>query len=100
MHHVFNGSRSRLPDKNDSSAAMCTVALDPLGKLRCAACPVTSDPASLQGGFWAATHPAVPCGPWSSTIKKRLAGMRVQLDTHGPNTRAHVFNVPHVRVIM
>jgi hypothetical protein len=41
-----------------------------------------------------------PCGPRVSSRKKSLADMSVQLETHVPNTRAHVSKVPHVRAIM
>jgi hypothetical protein len=47
--HVSRGSRSHLPDRKGSGAAMCIVALDLLVGLRCAMCPVTPDPASLIG---------------------------------------------------
>jgi hypothetical protein len=50
--HVPSGSGSRLPDRKDSSATMCTV--DPYPApykrwLRCTTCPTTSDPTSLEG---------------------------------------------------
>jgi hypothetical protein len=63
-------------------------------------CPAASNPASLQGGLWAATHPVVPCGPQASNIKKILAGLPVQIGSYVPNSRVHVSMAPDVRAIM
>jgi hypothetical protein len=64
---------------------MCTVALDPLGGLRCAICTMAPDPTSLLGGLQAAMCPVIPCGLQASSIKKSLAGLPVQLDPHVSN---------------
>jgi hypothetical protein len=100
VHHVSDASRSCLTYKKGSDAATCTMAPNLLGGLRCTACPVALDPASLQGGLQAATCPAVPCGPRASNIKKNLAGLPVQLGSHVLNARTHVFKALDVRVIM
>jgi hypothetical protein len=47
VHHVSNGFRSCLPYKKGSDAATCTMAPNLLGGLRCIACPMAPDPASL-----------------------------------------------------
>jgi hypothetical protein len=39
-------------------------------------------------------YPAVPCGPWASSIKKSLAVLPVQLGTHVSNARAQVSKAP------
>jgi hypothetical protein len=88
--HMSSGFGSYLPDKKGSGATTCTVALDPLGRLRCTACPMALDPASLQGGLRATTRPTVPCGPRASNIKKRLVCLPVQLGSHVPNA-THMF---------
>jgi hypothetical protein len=98
--HVSSGSGPRLPDRKGFDAATCIVAPDPLGGLRCTACPTDPNPASLLGGLRVATHPTVPCGPHASDIKKSLAGHLVQLGSHVPNARVHVSKAPDVRVIM
>jgi hypothetical protein len=76
------------------------MAPDLLRGLRCATCPTAPNPASLVVGLRATTHNAVPCESWASNIKKRLTGLPVQLGSHVPNTRAHIFNASDVRVIM
>jgi hypothetical protein len=76
--HVSSSSRSHLPDRKGSDAAMCTMTPDPLGGLRCTMCPVAPDLASLQGGLRATTCPAVLCGLQASSIKKSLAGLPLQ----------------------
>jgi hypothetical protein len=100
MHHTSSGSGSCLIDKKGSDAATCIVALDPLGGLRCAVYPMALDPASLRGGLRAATRPTIPCGRRVSNIKKSLAGLSMQPDSHVPNARAHVCKAPDVRVLM
>jgi hypothetical protein len=74
---VSSGSRTRLPNRKGSDVTTCTMDLDPLGGLQCAACPVAPDPASLWGGLWAATRPTTLCGLWDSSINKSLVGMPV-----------------------
>jgi hypothetical protein len=76
---VSSGSETRLSDENGSDATTCTVALDILRGLRSATCHMTPDPASLLGGLWAATRHAVLCGPYASSIKKRLACLPMEL---------------------
>jgi hypothetical protein len=98
--HVSRGSRTRFPDEKGSGATTCTVAPDPLGGLRCATCPVAPHPASLPGGLRAATCPIVSCGLWVTSIKKRLAGLTVQLGPHVPNARTYVSKTPDVRAIL
>jgi hypothetical protein len=44
--------------------------------------------------------PATPCEPGGSNIKKRLAGLPVQLGTHVPNVHMHVFKASDIRAIM
>jgi hypothetical protein len=39
-------------------------------------------------------------GPRTSSIKKSLAGLPVQLGMHIPNARTYVSNAPDIRVIM
>jgi hypothetical protein len=39
------------PEKESSGTTKCTMALDPLGGLRCTTCHVALDPASLWGGL-------------------------------------------------
>jgi hypothetical protein len=100
VHHMSGGSGSYLPDKKVSGTAMCTVALDPLGGLRCVTCPAVSDPASLQRGPQDATRPTVPSGPRASNIKKSLASLSMQSGSYVLNVRAHVSKAPNIRVIM
>jgi hypothetical protein len=82
---VYNSFRARLPDREGSDAATCTVVLNP---------------ASLSGGLQAVTRPAVPCASRASSMKKSLAGLSVQQGTPVSNARAHVSKAPDVRAIM
>jgi hypothetical protein len=93
------------PPTRDGSGAPCVLQLHILppwrGGLRSATCPMAPDPASLPGGF--RCRHRMPCGfLWTtdSSIKKRLAGLPVQLGTHVPNARASVSNASDVRAIM
>jgi hypothetical protein len=45
-------------------------------------------------GSAAATCPTAPCGPRTSSIKKSLSVLPVQLGTHVPNARPQVSNAP------
>jgi hypothetical protein len=51
-------------------------------------------------GFGVATYTVAPYGLWALSIKKSLAGMLVQVGTHVPNARAHVFKTSDIRAIM
>jgi hypothetical protein len=75
--HVSSGSRARIPYREGSGVGMYTVALDPLGGLRSVTCLKAPDPASLLGGLWATTRPAVPCGSRAKRIKKSLVDLPV-----------------------
>jgi hypothetical protein len=79
---------------------MYTMAPDPLGGLRCAACPVASDPASQLGGLWDTMCHAVPGGSRATSIKKSLADLPVQLGLRVLNERAQASKVPDIRVSM
>jgi hypothetical protein len=97
---VSSGSGTRISNEKGSGAAMCTVALDPLGGFRSATCPTALNPASLLGGLRATTRPVVPCGTRASSIKKSLADLPVQLGQHVHNTHALIFKAPDIRAIM
>jgi hypothetical protein len=97
---MSSGSRTRLPAKVGSGAAMCPEAPDSLGRLQSTTYLVAPDPTSQRGGFQAATCPAVPCGPWASSMKKSLVGLLVHKVSPVPNTRRHVSKEPDVRAIM
>jgi hypothetical protein len=92
--HVTSGSETRLSTKVGSNTTTCTMALDPLRGLRCATCLIDPDPPSLLGGLRAVLCPTVSCEPRASRIKKRLAGLPMQLDPHAPNARARVSKAP------
>jgi hypothetical protein len=98
--HVSNGSKTHLPDRKSSDAAMCTVAPEPLGGLRCTACPAAPNPASLLGGLCAATRLAVHYGSWASNIKKSLTGLPMQQGSQILNARSHISKAPNVKAIM
>jgi hypothetical protein len=51
-------------------------------------------------GSGAAMCPTGPYEPRVLSIKKILACLPVQLGTHVPNVRAHIFKTPYVRAIM
>jgi hypothetical protein len=76
--HMSSGSGARLPVREGSSIAMCTMASDPQGGLWPIMYHMASDPASLWGGLRAAMRPTVPCGPWASSMKKSLADLPVR----------------------
>jgi hypothetical protein len=77
---VSNDSGSRLLAEMNSGAVMCPLASDLAARL-----------------MWA---PALSRIPRVSSIKKSLADMSVQLDTHVPNTPMHVSKLLDTRVIM
>jgi hypothetical protein len=111
--HVSYGSRPLLPSEVSSDAATCPTALDLASRLRLAPtllcvlwlrtsppvwdglrrCHIFygSGPHLLAGkDSDAVTCPTAPCEPWDSSIKKNIACLLVQLDTHVSNTCAHV----------
>jgi hypothetical protein len=57
-------------------------------------------PPYREGSGAATACPVVSCGLQTSSIKKSLAYLLVQLGTHVPNARTPVFKAPDVRVIM
>jgi hypothetical protein len=113
--HVSCSTGPCLSVEVGSGAATCLAAPEPTSLIRRAltmpcvpwlqthwstTCPMAPDPASLLGGLRASTRPAVLYEPRASSIKKRLAGLPVQLGLHVLNARAHVSKVPDVRAIM
>jgi hypothetical protein len=54
----------------------------------------------VEVGSGAVTCLTAPFGPWTSSIKKSLAGMSAQLGTHVPNPRVHVSKAYDIRAIM
>jgi hypothetical protein len=62
---MSSGSRDRLPDREGSGAAMCTVAPNSLRGLQSVMYPMAPDPTSLLGGggLRATMRPTIPYGP-------------------------------------
>jgi hypothetical protein len=88
----------------DSGATTYPMALDLASRLRWAStlprvlCLQTSPPG--WGGLWRChmSHDSLRATCFKH--KKSLADLSVQLATHVPNARAHIFNAPHIRVNM
>jgi hypothetical protein len=55
---------------------------------------------SAKVGSGVATCYVVSCGPQTSSIKKSLVCLPVQLGTYVPNACAHISKAPDVRAIM
>jgi hypothetical protein len=115
--HVSYGSEPHLSKEVDSDTTTCYMALNLTSRMRCAPvltrvlwlqtlppdrsglrrCQVSygSGPhLPVEMGSGTATYPAVPCGPWTSSIKKSLVALPVQLDTHVSNARTQISKVP------
>jgi hypothetical protein len=63
---MSSGSRDRLPDREGSGAAMCTMAPNSLRGLQSVMYPMAPDPTSLLGGgggLRATMRPTIPYGP-------------------------------------
>jgi hypothetical protein len=54
----------------------------------------------LLRGLRATTRPAVPYGPWATSIRKGLAGLPVRQGPPAPNACLHVSKTPDVSAIM
>jgi hypothetical protein len=69
--------------------------------LRCYRMSYNSGPRLPAGeGSDAATRYAVPCAPHTSSIKKNLADLPVQLGTCVSKAHMHIFKAPDARAIM
>jgi hypothetical protein len=102
--HMSYDSGPRLPDEVGSSAAVCPIALDLTYRLRWTL--------TLPHILWLRTSPPDWGGLrrchvshdslWATCFKHKesLADLPMQLGTHVPNARAHVFKAPHIRAIM
>jgi hypothetical protein len=118
-YHVSCSTGPCLPTKVGSGAATCTVAPDPASLIVRASAPSRvswlrtcgEDSGALrvlrlrilppyQEGSGAVTCHTVSCGPHASNIKKSLACLPVQLNTHVFNTRTHIFKTSDIRAIM
>jgi hypothetical protein len=84
-HHVYRGSRPRLPAREGSDAP-CVLWL------------------KILPTFWedsgATTRSVAPCGLHALNIKKSLAGLHMQLGSHVPYAHTHVSKAHDVRTIM
>jgi hypothetical protein len=120
---VSSGSVSCLHDEKGPGAATCPVALNPASlQGRAPVCHVSYKfgfclptgegsgascilrlqilPPYREGSGAATACSVVSYGSWVSSIKERLAGLHVQVDTHVPNARVLVSKVPDVRAIL
>jgi hypothetical protein len=102
--HVSYSSGSRFSAEAGFGAVMCPLAPDPASLLeRAPALPCVLWLQTLPprwNGSGVATHPTVPCGPHTTSIKKHLADMVKLLGPHVFKARAHVSKMTGIRSIM
>jgi hypothetical protein len=101
---VSSGFRPHFLAREDSGAATCNMAPDPSSLLGRA--PVSSRALRLRTvspcreGSGATTHPMVPYRLWTSSIKKNLPSLVMQLSSRVSKVHMHVSKSPDARVIM